>query len=100
MIGQKGEWEEEERRKEEQFGVMRMSPALYADEEGRATMTGDVVADYGPVRLEIERNPSARKEVSQSSAGGRLPALLMLGTKRALLWYLLPDTLMYYASIH
>lgn len=52
-----------------------MSPALYADEEGRATMTRDVVVDHEPVRLETERNSSARKGVSQGPAGGRLPAL-------------------------
>lgn len=66
----------------------RMSPALYADEEGRATMTRDDGRGPRPVRLEPKEIHPLRKGCRGGSAegsaeGGGLPALARAWHQRA-----------------
>lgn len=115
--GKKGERTGEEisltgrtREREEEEETVLMSPALYADEEGRATMTRDV-AYPGPFVSGTERNSSAAKGVSRDlgcsatrkrgvAAGGEPLRLVAWHQRVSSSGYHLPDTLMYYASIH
>lgn len=65
-----------------------MSPALYADEEGRATMTRDDGRGPRPVRLEPKEIHPPRKGCRGGSAegsaeGGGLPALARAWHQRA-----------------
>lgn len=67
----------------------RMSPVLYADEEGRATMTRDDGRGPGPVRLEPKEIHPPRKGCrgarrrARRRTGGRLPALARAWHQRA-----------------
>lgn len=85
-----------------------MSPALYADEEGRATMTRDV-GDPGPFVSEPkETHPPRRGCRGARPLATEKRGEAQGGSASARAWhqrvsssgYHLPDTLMYYASIH